>query len=33
MDTDILQEFAELAKRLNFTETARLLNMSQATLS
>lgn len=33
MDTDILQEFAELAKRLNFTETARLLNMSQPTLS
>ncbi len=33
MDTDILQEFAELAKRLNFTETARMLNMSQPTLS
>jgi len=33
MDTGILQEFAELAKRLNFTETARLLNMSQPTLS
>lgn len=33
MDTDILQEFAELAKRLNFTETARLLDMSQPTLS
>lgn len=33
MDTDILHEFAELAKRLNFTETARMLNMSQPTLS
>lgn len=33
MNTDILQEFAELAKRLNFTETARVLNMSQPTLS
>lgn len=33
MDTNILQEFIELAKRLNFTETARVLNMSQPTLS
>lgn len=30
---DYLQEFAELAKHLNFTETARLLNMGQPTLS
>lgn len=33
MDTGILFEFTELAKNLNFTETARLLNMSQPTLS
>ena len=31
MDTGILFEFTELAKNLNFTETARLLNMSQPT--
>ena len=30
---DYLQEFAELAKHLSFTETARLLNMGQPTLS
>lgn len=33
MNTDLLQEFAELAKLLSFTETARVLNMSQSTLS
>lgn len=33
MDISIINEFAELAKNLNFTETARLLNMSQPTLS
>ena len=33
LDTGILQEFVELSKRLNFTETARILNMSQPTLS
>ena len=34
MDTiDYLREFTELAKHLNFTETARLLNMGQPTLS
>ena len=33
MNIDYLREFTELAKHLNFTETARLLNMSQPTLS
>lgn len=33
MNTDYLFEFTELAKHLNFTETARLLNMTQPTLS
>lgn len=33
MDIDVLHEFVELAKKLNFTETARVLNMSQPTLS
>ena len=33
MNIEYLKEFAELAKRLSFTETARLLNMSQPTLS
>ena len=33
MNIDYLHEFTELAKRLNFTETARYLNMSQPTLS
>ena len=33
MDTDVIREFIELAKKLNFTETARALNMSQPTLS
>lgn len=33
MDIEVLREFVELAKKLNFTETARTLNMSQPTLS
>ena len=33
MNIDYLREFTELAKHLNFTETARILNMSQPTLS
>lgn len=33
MEIDSFYEFAELAKRLNFTETARTLHMSQPTLS
>lgn len=33
MDTQLIVEFVELAKRLNVTETARALNMSQPTLS
>lgn len=33
MNIEYLKEFAELAKLLSFTETARLLNMSQPTLS
>lgn len=33
MNLDYLREFAELSKHLSFTETARLLNMSQPTLS
>lgn len=33
MDFEHLHEFTELAKRLNFTETARFLHMSQPTLS
>lgn len=33
MNIDYLHEFTELAKHLSFTETARLLNMSQPTLS
>lgn len=33
LDVRIVYEFVELAKNLNFTETARLLNMSQPTLS
>lgn len=33
MDINNLREFIELAKRLNFTETARMLNVSQPTLS
>ena len=33
MDISAFNEFVELAKRLNITETARMLNMSQPTLS
>lgn len=33
MDSQFIVEYAELAKRLNVTETARYLNMSQPTLS
>lgn len=33
MDIEVVREFVELAKKLNFTETARTLNMSQPTLS
>lgn len=33
MDNEILREFVELANRLNFTETARMLNIAQPTLS
>ena len=33
MNVDHLLEYVELAKHLNFTETARLLNMTQPTLS
>lgn len=33
MDIEIIREFTELAKQLNFTETSRILNMSQPTLS
>lgn len=33
MDTQFIVEYVELAKRLNVTETARFLNMSQPTLS
>lgn len=33
MNIEYLREFAELSKHLSFTETARLLNMSQPTLS
>lgn len=33
MDSQFIVEYAELAKRLNVTETARFLNMSQPTLS
>lgn len=33
MDSGYLREYVELAKHLNFTETARLLSMSQPTLS
>lgn len=33
VNIEYLREFTELAKHLNFTETARLLNMSQPTLS
>lgn len=33
MNIDYLYEYAELAKHMSFTETARLLNMSQPTLS
>ena len=33
MNLEYLKEFVELAKRLNYTETARALMMSQPTLS
>ena len=33
MDEQMLREFTELAKHLNFTKTSRLLNMTQPTLS
>ena len=33
LDISAFNEFVELAKRLNITETARMLNMSQPTLS
>lgn len=33
MDTQLIVEYVELAKRLNVTETAKFLNMSQPTLS
>lgn len=33
MDIEILREFVFLSKNLNFTETARRLNLSQSTLS